>query len=575
MGHVDHGKSSILDRIRGSSVVKGEAGGITQAIGASIIPLDTIKNQCKNCITDSTTFSIPGLLFVDTPGHEAFTNLRKRGGNLADIAILVVDVNEGFKPQTIEAIEILKTYKTPFIIAANKIDLLPNWQSNPDKVLMKSIQDQSQDGTTAIETKIYELVGKLGEMAIQSDRFDRIQDFTKQISIVPVSAETGEGIPELLMLLAGLAQKFLEDCLECDIESEGKGTILEVKEEKGLGTTIDVILYNGKLKKNDTIVIGGLHEPIVTKIRALLEPKELCEMMDKKAKYCNVAEVFSATGVKISAPGMEAAIAGMPIRSCSPDKIDETIEDIQSEIEEVMIQTDETGIIIKADTLGSIEALIKIFKDKGVNIRKATVGNISKRDIAEAKSNLDKDPLTCVVLGFNVDVDPDLNQEGVKVFNSKIIYTLIEEFEKWQEETKKDLEGNKLNFLVRPCKIELLKGYVFRQSNPAVCGVEILGGELKTGMPLMKDTRQITSAKSIQDKQEKLPKAKKGQQVAVSMDHVTFGRQIEEGDILYSAIPEEDFKKLKELKDHLTPDEVEIIKHIAKVMREDNPVWGI
>ncbi|MFH2028259.1 MAG: translation initiation factor IF-2, partial [Nanoarchaeota archaeon] len=322
LGHVDHGKSSILDKIRGTAIVKGEAGAITQAIGASIIPLDTIKNICGSLLSAlNMKLRIPGLLFIDTPGHAAFTNLRKRGGNLADIAILVIDINEGLKPQTIESIEILKNYKTPFVIAANKIDLVSGWQKKEGN-LIKKIQQQTQQMQEVLDNKVYTLVGKLSELGFESERFDRVDNYSKQIAIVPTSAQTGEGIPELLMVLTGLAEKYLEKCLECDVKGMAKGTVLEVKEVIGLGTCMDAIIYDGTLKKNDTIVIGSLTEPIVAKVKGLFEPTPLSEMRDKKSKFKSIQAAIAATGVRINASGTEEVVAGMPIRACEKNDVD-------------------------------------------------------------------------------------------------------------------------------------------------------------------------------------------------------------------------------------------------------------
>jgi len=574
LAHVDHGKTSILDKIRGSAIVKGEAGGITQAIGASIIPLDIIKKICGKLLeTLKMKFTIPGLLFIDTPGHESFTSLRKRGGNLADIAILVIDINEGVKPQTIESIEILKQYKTPFIIAANKIDLISGWQSS-DKPLLTNIKQQSQNIQQALDKKIYELVGKLSELGFDSERFDRVDDFTKRIAIIPTSAKTGEGIPELLMVLTGLAQKFLEKCLKCDVKGAAKGTILEVKEEKGLGKSVDVILYDGSLKRNDTIVIGTLTEPIVTKVKGLFEPMPLKEMCDKKSKFKTVNDVNAATGVKIAANDIDDVLSGMPIRSCQKDEIEKVKQEIKAEVEEVLIQTDKEGIVIKADTLGSLEALHKLLKEKDIAIKKASIGNITKKDISDAEANYKKDPLKAVILGFNVS--SDIKTKNVKIILNNVIYKLIEDFEKWQIEEKRRIEAKELEELVMPCKFQIMKGYVFRQNNPAVVGVDVLAGTVKVGTPLMKeDGKEITEVKSMQMEQENIEKAERGKQVAVSMEGVTVGRQINEGEIIYSATPEKDFRMLKELKKYLTEEEKQILKEIAQIKRKSNAVWGI
>jgi len=577
VGHIDHGKTSLQDFIRRTSTLQGEAGKITQHIGSSNIPLEAVKKICGGLLDSlKLKLTIPGLLFIDTPGHSAFTNLRKRGGNLADIAILVININEGIMPQTLECIDILKQYKTPFIIALNKIDLLQGWQ-NKDKLLLKNISLQSESIQKLIETKLYEIVGKLSELGINSERFDRVEDYTKQVAIVPTSAQTGEGIPELLMVLTGLAQKYLEQCLECNVEGPAKGIVLEVKEEKGIGKTLDVIIHDGTLKKADIIVIGTLTEPISTKVRSLLEPLPLKDMKDKKTKFLQVKEISAASGVKISAPDIEEVVAGMPLRSCNINEIESIKKSLKKEIDEVMIETDKQGIVIKADSLGSLEALLKLLKEKNIDVKKASIGNISKKDITDTQTSHEKDPLHSVILGFNVSLIQDVViSDKVKVITHNIIYKLIEDLEKWQEEEKKRMEGKELDFLVRPCKLEIMKGYIFRQNNPAVVGVDVLFGTLNVNIPLMKkDGNKITDVKSIQHEQKSVDKAEKGKQVAISLPKITVGRQINEGDILYSAVPEQDFRKFKDLKKNLSQEEKDILKEIAIIMREKNPVWGI
>jgi len=576
VGHVDHGKTTILDSIRGTSVAAREAGAITQAIGASIIPLASVKKVCGDLLNSlKISFTIPGLLFIDTPGHAAFTNLRKRGGNLADIAVLVVDIREGIKPQTAEAIEILRSYKTPFIIAANKIDLISGWRQN-NVPLVKSIEMQGESVKAELDKKLYELVGAVYEkFGFTCDRFDRVEDFTKQVAIVPCSGKTHEGLPELLMVITGLAQKYLEQCLKCAVAGPAKGTILEVKEGKGLGTTLDVILYDGTLKLNDTIVIGTLGEPIVTKVKAMFEPAPLAEMREIKSKFVPVKEAHAATGVKISAHDIDGAVAGMPVRAASEDNLDEVRESIKSEIEEVLIETDETGIIIKADSLGSLEAMIKLLREKNINIRRASIGDINKKDISDAQCSLEAEPLECAILGFNVKPAPDLGSVGVKIITENVIYKLIEKFEEWQLYEKKRLEQKELEGLVMPVKFQIMKGYIFRQNNPAVVGCDILEGTLRVGTPIMKDGMVISHVKSMEMEQKSVKEAQRGKQLAVAMPGVTAGRQINEGDTLYSGIPEDDFRKLKEFKHLLKREEVGLLKEIAEIMRKNNPLWGV
>jgi len=573
MGHVDHGKTSLLDKVRGTAIAARESGGITQAIGASIIPLSTIKTICGALLEQlKIVLTIPGLLFIDTPGHAAFVNLRKRGGNLADIAIVVIDINEGLMPQTKESIEILKQYKTPFIIALNKLDLLEGWKQKPG-TLLQNISLQSPETQRKFETKLYEIVAQIFELGIQADRFDRVSDYTKTAALIPVSAKTGEGIPELLMMLTGLAQRYLEQKLMIEETGPAKGTILEVKEQKGLGTVLDTIIYDGTLKVNDQVLIGTLDQPIQAKIKALFLPAPKEEMREKKAKFLPVKNVSAATGVRVVIPGAEQAVAGAPIMSATGD-ITKIKQELHEEMHEVLIETDKDGIIIKADSLGSLEALMTLLKEKEIPIRKSGIGPITKNDISDAEATLSNDPLHSVILGFNIPKTEMPTSAHIIVHD--IIYKLIEDYEAWKITKKKQIELSELDILVRPCKIELLKGYVFRQSNPAIAGVEVTAGILKPNTPLMKaDGKTITEAKGIQVEQKNVEKLEKAKQGAVSMPGVIIGRQLNEGDILYSAIPEEHFRQYKEHKEHLSEEEKNLLKEIAEIMRKNNPVWGI
>ena len=559
MGHVDHGKSSIVDQIKKTSIVTSEPGRITQSIKAYSLSLETIKEICKN-ISDLSKIKIPGLLTIDLPGHAAFSNLRKRGGSLADIAILVIDINEGVKPQTVECLEILKQNKTPFVVALNKIDLINGFQIKENMSLIQMINSQSQSVQKLIEDKLYNLVAKLYEHSFNSERFDRIEDFTKTIAMIPLSAKLGIGIPELLMVITGLAQKFLEIKLEYNPEAPAEGTILEVKEEKGLGTTLDAIIYKGKIKTNDQIVIGTLNEPIVTKVKAMfiLEKNQLKPLKEAEA----------AIGIKISAPNTKEVIAGMPIKVANKNLERIKIE-VKEAVEEITLELDEEGIVVKADTMGSLEALISLLKEKGVKIKRASIGDINKKDIAEAEAN--SKLLEKVILGFNVN---HLESQTINIITDNVIYSLVDKFEAWHNKEKEAMKLKQLKDLMKPCKIKILEGYVFRQSNPAVVGVDIISGTLKADIPLMKDSSAITTVKAIQHEGKSIPEAKQGQSIAASLSGVTVGRQVKEGDILYSDLPESHFRIYKELKEELSADEKQLLKEIAEIKRKSNSSWG-
>jgi translation initiation factor 5B len=566
----------LLDTIRGSNIVSKEAGGITQAIGASIIPLDTIKKKCGTLLESmNLKLTIPGLLFIDTPGHAAFTSLRKRGGSIADIAIVVVDINESIMPQTEEAINILKASKTPFIIAANKIDLISGWKTKDFSNIMQSINSQSQETMNAFETKLYTIVGRLSELGFQSERFDRVQDFTSQLAIVPVSAMTGEGIPSLLVMIAGLAQKYLEKNLHVTQGVGAKGTILEVKEEKGLGKVMDIIIYDGELRREDILVIGGMDGAIVTKVKMLLQPECLSEMRDKKTKYCMCKEVYAATGVRVVAPDIDNVVAGMPVRSCKQIEVPAIKEEVQKEVESALVSTQAEGIVIKTDTIGSLEALTFLLKEKNIPIMKASIGNITKKDVLDAESNFGKNPENCVILGFNIQDNSGICSPAVKVILNNIIYKILDDYDYYQQHFKEEQQKKELEGMTYPARIEILKGYVFRQSNPAIFGVHVQEGKMKSGMPLMKDGKMIGYVKSIGKENETVNEAAKDMQVAVSVDGLTIGRQINEGDILYSSITENEYRKFKDLKKLIKDKEIDVLKEIALIMRRNNPLWGV
>lgn len=557
LGHVDSGKTTLLDKIRGSTVALGESGGITQHIGASTIPIKNILGICGDLVKKmGVDVKIPGLLFIDTPGHEAFTTLRKRGGSIADLAILVIDINEGFQPQTEESLMFLKEFKTPFVVAATKIDRILGWRSE-NSCFLPNFREQDERAQNEVEEKIYKIIGQLGEKGLKSERYDRVDDFAKEVCIVPVSAITGEGIPDLLMVLTGLAQKYLEKRLEVS-EEMGKGTILEVREFRGLGTTIDVILYDGVINKGDTLVIGG-RKIVTTNVKALLKPEPLKEMRVEKM-FRQVEQVSAATGVKISAPNLENVIAGSPVRFVTDEKdLEKARRDIKREIEEVEIETENEGIILKADTLGSLEGLIKVLGDLKIPIRKAKVGNVLKADVMESAGM--KKPL---VFAFHVEILPDAletaKNQDVKIFKSDIIYKLIEDHQKWEEEEKRRSEKELLESVTHPGRIKILPGYVFRQSKPAIFGVEILGGIVKPGYKLRKGEKVIGEVKELQSEGENVEKAKIGEKVAVSVGGVTIGRQINEGDTLETVMKERDFEVLKKLKAKLPEDERKLLE---------------
>jgi translation initiation factor 5B len=570
MGHVDHGKTTLLDRIRSSTIASREAGGITQHIGASEVPLSVIEEVSGPVLKQfGAKITIPGLLFIDTPGHEAFTNLRKRGGSVSDLAILVVDITKSFEPQTYEALSILKEYKTPFILAANKIDLLTGWRPQKTNSFSESVAKQEKSVADALEAKLYELVGKLGELGFNSERFDRIKDFKKEVAIMPVSAKTGEGIAELLVFTAGIAQRFLEYRLNIEVKGPGKGSILEKKEEKGLGTTIDVILYSGTLKVNDTVAFASETGVNRAKIRALLKPKPLQEMRESSSKYYYVDSVSAASGVKISGVGFDEALPGSLLVS-TEDK--EYEKEITTEIKE-LFSIEQSGIVLKADTIGSLEALSRLLSNEGVKISKKGIGNVSKRDVLDAFSMRAVDPYSSVVLAFNVSADPDAESESeaanVKIINENIIYKIIDDYKEWLDAQKKKEREDASKSITFPCTVKVLPNTAFRISHPAIFGVDVTSGRLRSSVMLMHENGDVVGrVKELQNNGMGVSEAKKGESVAISIDGITFGRQVKDNDVLYAHINDEEERLLRSKFSYLLNDEEkELLDAISVIKR--------
>lgn len=581
LGHVDHGKTTLLDFIRGGAMAQNEAGGITQHIGGTEIPMEVIETICGDLLKKlDIRETMPGLFFIDTPGHEAFTTLRKRGGALADLAILIVDIKEGFKPQTYEALNILKTFKTPFVVAATKIDKIYGWETHKDLSFIQTYKKQPGNVQEKLDTGIYEIVGILHDEGFESERFDRVENFAKQISIIPISGKTGEGISELLTMLMGLAQQYLKEQLLLEPDAPAKGTILEVKEEKGRGITVDAVIYDGILRKNDTIVLTSRDNVITTKIRSLLKPRPLEEMRDSKKRFLKVNEVVAAAGIKIVAPKIENVISGSPLRVARED-FEGVKEEIMNEIESIKIDTNEMGVIVKADTLGSLEALVSMLNAMEVPIRAADIGDVSRRDVVDASIVKNTNPEYGVIIAFNIKILPSASEEikatGVKLFSANVIYQLTEDYAEWTAAAEERKKKEWIDAIIRPAKIRIIPKLVFRFSKPAIAGIEVLGGTVKKDYILIRDTgEKVGKVESMQDKGDNKPSTSKGHQVAMAIKDAVYGKNFEEGDVLFVDIPESHYKILEtELKSKLSEDELQILEELVKIKRKEDNLWGM
>lgn len=574
LGHVDHGKTTFLDRIRGSGIVEREAGRITQHIGATEVPTDTIVKICGPLIRDPN-FKVPGLLFIDTPGHESFTSLRARGGSLADMAILIIDVREGLMPQTVESINILKQYRTPFIVGLNKIDRINGWKVVDNQPFALNIKEQEELLVQELDDRIFNLIGSLSTYGFNANRYDRIGDFSKEIALVPMSAVNGLGIPDALMILIGLAQKYLEGNLTTE-DGPAEGTILEVKEEKGLGTTLDTIIYSGMIRREDTFMVGTGSDPVLLKVKSLLKPKPLDEIRDPRESFDNIKEIHAASGVKILAKGAGDVVAGAPLRVIGGEMTAERAFEEVLSMTRVSIETDPEGLFVKADAIGSLEAMSYLLKQQGFKISRVEVGDISEREIKEIAAI--EDPLRRVILAFNVkalpDVQRDADEAEVRLIINNVIYKIIEDFQEWTKNRRTELDNERRSEYAHPAKFLVLRDNVFRISKPAVVGIRVLAGRIRTNQSVMReDGKVIGKITSMQIDRKNIKEAKMGDEVAMAIDGPMVGRHFWEEDILYIDIPSSKIKDLKT--SDLSVEEREILEHIIEIRRREKPTWGM
>ncbi len=577
LGHIDSGKTSLLDKIRGTAVQSREAGGITQHIGASFFPIETLEDLCGNLLEKvGGKIDIPGILVIDTPGHAVFTNLRNRGGSASDISILVIDAMKGIEVQTRESLDILKKRKVPFLIALNKLDTVPGWR--PSSSLTSSLKQLDESTRNNLDGRIYDVVGELSRYGIQSEAFYRLQDPQKQVAIVPVSAKTGEGIPELISLLIGLTQSYLKQKLTAS--GDTRGIVLEVTEEPGLGDTANIILTDGILNKNDEIAVAKKDGAVLTKIKAIFMPKPLDEMRDPRDKFSPVNQVVAATGAKISTSDLEGVLGGSPIIGITDNNLDAVKNEIESEIKSIFVETDNVGIIVKADTLGSLEAVVDTLKESNIAISTADTGMVSRKDVIKAQVITETDKYLGSILAFGVkvldDAKEEANKNGIRIFSQPVLYDLVDEYQDWVTSDKENMQRTELDSIILPCKFQLIKGMVFRRNGPAVCGVEILGGSLKQkSIVINSEGKEVGVVKQIQDKGENIQNATKGSEVAISMNEPVIGRTIREGEILYSLPDNIGVRLLKErYSDSLSEVDLAILNEIIELRRKIVPLYG-
>jgi translation initiation factor aIF-2/yIF-2 len=609
MGHVDTGKTKILDKIRNTNVQDGEVGGITQQIGATFIPYETLANKIKN---DSFEYSIdiPGLLMIDTPGHKAFENLRSMGSSLCDIAIIVVDLMHGLEPQTIESMNMLRSINTPFIIALNKIDRLYGFVKSGDEKarnIRKTLSDQDENCISEFNTRSTKIIVQIMEQGFNAKLYWENDSIEDTISICPTSAITGDGLPDLLMNLIKYPQNHTYMSNNISLIQDFnplafKCIIMDSSKIDGLGVTIDVILINGELNQGDRIIIETTGGPINTTIRSLLTPPSNSESrVTNKSNYIYHKSLTGAMGIKIVANNINDIITGSNITKLSksecftkeiinmpkdePVEYEDVISDLASKSKS-KIELQDKGVTVHASTLGSLEALLYFLQkecDPPIPVFQANIGNVMKKDVVKTNlsntfgiqsgsSGLNEFK---TILAFNVKIDEDAEiqakENGVKIFSAEIIYHLFDQFKKHKEtlqQLRKDSFRNKMIF---PCILKILPDCIFNKKNPLVFGVDVIEGNLHIGTPLSNSNTYIGKVISIQKDHKEVDIGKKGSSVCIKVDNqenpsIAYGRHFDNTNVLCSKISRESLDVLKEhFKDDITRDDLALLVKLKKV----------
>ncbi|XP_020800004.1 eukaryotic translation initiation factor 5B [Drosophila serrata] len=580
LGHVDTGKTKILDKLRRTHVQDSEAGGITQQIGATNVPIDAIKEQTKY-VKSAVGFQhkLPGLLIIDTPGHESFSNLRNRGSSLCDIAILVVDIMHGLEPQTLESIQLLKKKKCPFIVALNKIDRLYDWKQLGRRDVRDVLKEQQSNTQLEFQQRTKEVTLQFAEQGLNAALFYENPDPKTYISLVPTSAITGEGMGNLLFMITDFCQNMLAKRLM--YSEELQATVLEVKALPGLGTTIDAILINGKLREGQTMVVAGTDGPIVTQIRSLLMPQPMKELRVKNA-YVEYKEVKAAQGVKIAAKDLEKAIAGINLLIAhKPDEVEICIDEVARELKSALshIKLAPSGVYVQASTLGSLEALLEFLRTSKIPYSAIRIGPVVKRDVMKASTMLEHEAQYATILAFDVKIEREAQEMadslGVKIFQADIIYHLFDKFTTYREELKQKKREEFRSVAVFPCKLRILPHFIFNSRDPIVMGVMVENGIVKVGTPICVPSKEFVDigiVTSIESNHKQIDSARKGQEICVKIDPIPgespkmFGRHFEADDMLVSKISRQSIDACKDyFRDDLIKADWSLMVELKKV----------
>ena len=582
LGHVDAGKTKILDKLRHSNVQLGEAGGITQQIGATFIPIENIQSHISKIDERfHTKTRIPGILLIDTPGHASFTNLRSRGSSLCDIAVLILNIDKGIEKQSVESLDLLRMRKTPFIIALNQIDRTYNWRRFDWSGFEDSYRKQKDQQKRLFDEKVEQNKMQFIKNNINAELYYKNTNMKEYVNMVPTSAITGEGLPDLLGLLVYLTDNYL--IRQITYKEEVKCSILEVKVLETIGTTIDVVLVNGTIHVGDKIVIGGLLGPIKTVVKIILLPKPMKEMR-VKCEYERFDEISGAIGVKIFCPDLENALAGSPLYVYKTEEeaehyCNEISKDFNSIVQKYLNKKGK-GIMVQASTLGSLEAILTFLNEQKVEVAVVGVGNLNKKDVIKLQikhaedENVMKEDL--VILCFDNKVLPEAqkvaDENGIKIFVDDIIYHLFDKFIEFKNKSILERKKEKEKEAIFPCSLKTVM--FINKKDPLIIGVSVTEGVLKIGTPIycVEKNLPLGVVESIEREKKPINNVRPNDgdvaiRIKVADSSLAAGRHFDESSTYVSQITRNSINALKNyFREDMTNDDWKLVIKLKKIL---------
>ena len=586
VGHVDAGKTSLLDRLRNTNIQEKEVGGITQHIGSTFFPIETIENSCSSIKGKFEVIcNIPGILMIDTPGHSEFQSLRDVGTSICDLGILIIDIEESIQEQTKEAIKLLKEKKIPFVVAVTKLDKINGWKTTKSPNLREALKEQSKDMSMMLMAKLEDIKYDLSKEDINAEFYFKNSNPKQIYSIVPVSSKTGEGIADLLALLVYTAQNWMlkkiiyQDTVSC--------TIMESKYDKHNGYTIDVILNNGTINVGDKFVVSTITGPNICTVRNLLIPSALTQL-GKKTNWDYKDSVRASIGCKIIGSNLDGAYPGthlFPIKtngasaSAGASTEADAINNANQEINAVWKSYDfiSPGVFIGTQTFGELDAGYSIFQKAGINVAGAYIGEPSNKfiDLILMKTEADTLPENRIYLYFgafnNTDVFEYAKKNNITLLSSEVIYKLVELYKIEKEKIIKARQNTTNNNAIFPVEMVILKQYIFMKggSDHLMFGVKIKKGTLYKNTPICIPEKNVHLGKvlNIQFEHKEKEKGEEGQEICIRLDNpnqLIINRQFDVTDKLIAQLSRESIDILKRDYKEVVPkkDWLLIIEHI-------------